>query len=85
MKLNTAKLNKYTDILLSILLIPLVVSSIALWSLPSGPGSGTAIFLGIGKHMWENLHGNIGWIFIALMGVHLLLHQKVIVNWMKLK
>ncbi|NIA02385.1 MAG: DUF4405 domain-containing protein [Nitrospirae bacterium] len=83
--INLTKLNKYIDIVMGILFIPLLVSSIALYFLPSGQASGLAVFMGINKTMWTNLHGKIGWVFIGLIIAHLVLHYDILKCWAKFK
>lgn len=47
------------------------------YRLPHGPGNRGLSILGWARHEWGNLHLILGWVVIALMVVHLLLH----LNW----
>ena len=81
--LTPAKINKYVDIVMMLLLIPVLATSIALYFLPAGPQSGLAAFLGVGKQQWSNLHAVTGWLLIGLMLFHLVLHRGLIACWAK--
>ena len=79
--IDRIKLNKYIDIVMGILFIPLVLSSTAMYLLPEAQG----IFLGLPMKMWITMHGKIGWAFIGLIIAHLVLHFKILKSWAKFK
>jgi len=84
-KFDRVKLNKYIDIVMMLVFIPVLLSSIALYILPSGPASGLTEFLSINKSAWQNIHAVSGWLLIVLMLAHLVLHCQIIKVWAKLK
>jgi len=69
--LNVTELRFYISTALIVLFPILVISGIALYLAPHGP----AIVWGINKDAWESLHTVAGFLFAALVGVH------IIVNW----
>ena len=47
------------------------ISGFALVLLPSGPGAGELVFLGLTKHTWEMLHTYVSFPAAGLIVVHL--------------
>ncbi|MCD6414510.1 MAG: DUF4405 domain-containing protein [Candidatus Diapherotrites archaeon] len=72
------KLDLIVDLFAGIVFIPVIVTSIALFLLPDGKHSGLATLFGVDKVVWTNIHTVTGFLFIALVVIHLVLHYKYI-------
>ena len=87
--MKKARLNAFVDIIALILLIPTMFSgAVTLWILPSGGfgfrgGTGLtqdALFWGLNRQEWREIHDFAGIIFFLIMALHLLLHWKYFRN-----
>lgn len=83
--MSKIKFNAILNIVSSIDFLLVFISVLALQFLPKGFQGGrnvnylSAEFLGGSRHFWENLHTYSGWVILALIFIHLLLHA----NWLK--
>jgi hypothetical protein len=87
--MKKARLNAFVDLIALILLIPTMLSgAVTLWILPSG-GSGfrggaglteDALFWGLNRQEWREIHDFVGLIFFLVMALHLLLHWRYFRN-----
>lgn len=87
--MKKAGLNAIIDIAALVMLIPTIFSgAVTLWILPSG-GFGfrggqnilqEAVFCGLTRQEWREIHDVAGMIFFFLMALHLLLHWRYFRN-----
>ena len=71
-------MNYWIDFLMFISIAITALTGIVLFIiLPSGRRSGWETFLGITKETWVDIHTWVGFIFIAVAIIHLILHW----NW----
>jgi hypothetical protein len=86
---NNPKMNlrKLTSLILAWSFVILAVTSIVLYIVPSGRVAFWAnwTLLGLDKHGWGALHTNVGYLFLAASGIHIVLNWKLIVNYIKKK
>jgi len=73
------RLRQIIVILLLITGLITVISGIALFLAPSGPGSNERIILGLRKYKWTNLHTYISFVTTGLAIMH------ISINWRALK
>lgn len=80
-------LRKLTSLILAWSFVILAVTSIVLYIVPSGRVAFWAnwTLLGLDKHGWGALHTNVGYLFIAVSIIHIVLNWKLIVNYIKKK
>jgi len=83
--MKKARLNALVDLIALVLLIPTMFSgAVTLWILPSGGigfrgGAGLlpdAVFWGLNRQEWREIHDIFGLIFFLVMALHLLLHWR---------
>ncbi len=77
------KIKTISDILLIFSVFLSVISGIILNLLPSGPGSGRTILLGLIKHQWQSLHTFSGYFFILFSVLHIIFYWKIF--WVNIK
>lgn len=79
------KFNAIINVISFIDFLLVLISSLALYFLPQGYQGGrnpnylAETFLGGSRHLWQDIHNWSGWIMLALILVHLLLHT----GWIK--
>ncbi len=80
-------LRKLTSLILAWSFVILAVTSIVLYIIPSGRVAFWANWTlwGLDKHAWGALHTNVGYLFIAVSIIHIVLNWKLIVNYIKKK
>lgn len=78
---------KLTSLILAWSFVVLAITSIVLYITPSGRVAFWASWSlwGLGKEEWGALHTNIGYLFLAASGIHIVLNWKLILNYMKKK
>jgi cytochrome b subunit of formate dehydrogenase len=71
-------INSVVDLLMLIVLIPNLISGIVLYAIlpESGRFSGLALYLGITRNGWKDLHNYAGFALAALIILHLVLHWR---------
>lgn len=71
-------LNAAVDLIMLITLIPNLISGIVLYAiLPEGVRfGGRALFMGLSRNGWMDLHNHAGFLLVALIVLHLLLHWR---------
>jgi len=76
--MRKATINAIVDIIMVIAFIPTLLSGVVLfWFLPEGGRfSGQALFVGIIRNAWKDIHDYAGFALAALIILHLLLHWK---------
>jgi len=78
---------KLTSLILSWSFVVLTITSIVLYITPSGRVAFWASWSlwGLGKEEWGALHTNIGYLFLAVSGIHIVLNWKLIVKYLNKK
>ncbi len=85
-QLGKAGINFWIDILAFLTFLICTVSGWALMAIrPGEHGAQTGllsseVLWGISRFEWMNLHNLIGWIFVALVAVHLVMHWRWVVR-----
>ncbi|MBW3004199.1 DUF4405 domain-containing protein [Candidatus Woesearchaeota archaeon] len=80
--MNLLKTNIIVDIIAFVFFIPVTISSFVLYYImPKGTGGSHAVtVLSLTRGEWVSAHYITGFIFIALMITHLILHWRFIKN-----
>ncbi len=78
--MRTGTVNAVVDSLLLVLFVPSLVSALVLFFvLPSGRhGGGPNVFLSVERSTWAAVHDYAGFLFIALVVLHLVLHYRYV-------
>ena len=79
--INRTAWKKVVDLLLYLLFCALVGTGFLLaHRLPHGPGGNHNLFLGVGRHMWGEVHTWVAYAAIMVGTIHFLLNWQWLVN-----
>jgi uncharacterized iron-regulated membrane protein len=72
--MNRSTINYLVDFVGLICFVLVSITGVILYHIPEGRRSGWEMFWGVTKHTWQDIHDYSGFLLIAVVAIHLLLH-----------